>query len=259
MSDIRQICHGSAAARLGVVYESILGALGSPEFGARVHEAALSLTSGVRRLYLFEAKGPDDTSLHYFGGEPGLESLFPAYCKWFLRQDPVVEAYRAAPNCTDMALQRVRPTHITSPSFRRLVFDEGGIIERISVIQRGADAWRVMNVARHASDGCFSDIEVNALVDLAGLVLPMLPHSRQHERGPAGVPVPELEQRFALRFAALPLRELQVCARAAAGMDVGATAADLGIARTSVLTYRQRAYQRLHVTSALALRALVTH
>ena len=41
-------------------------------------------------------------------------------------------------------------------------------------------------------------------------------------------------------------------------MSVEATAADLGIAKTSVLTYRQRAYQRLAVTSPVALRALVT-
>lgn len=36
----------------------------------------------------------------------------------------------------------------------------------------------------------------------------------------------------------------QVCARAALGMSVEATALELGIGKTSVLTYRQRAYQR---------------
>jgi DNA-binding CsgD family transcriptional regulator len=40
---------------------------------------------------------------------------------------------------------------------------------------------------------------------------------------------------------------------------VAETARELGIAETSVLTYRQRAYQRLRVASSLALRALVTH
>ena len=47
--------------------------------------------------------------------------------------------------------------------------------------------------------------------------------------------------------------------RAAAGMNVDETAGALGIARSSVLTYRQRAYQRLKVASPLELRALVTH
>jgi DNA-binding CsgD family transcriptional regulator len=68
----------------------------------------------------------------------------------------------------------------------------------------------------------------------------------------------ELEHWFGERCARLTQRERQVCARAASGMSVEATAVDLGIAKTSVLTYRQRAYQRLAVTSPVALRALVT-
>ena len=42
-------------------------------------------------------------------------------------------------------------------------------------------------------------------------------------------------------------------------MSVDATALDLGIGRSSVLTYRQRAYQRLKVASPVELCALVTH
>ena len=50
MSEIRQIGHDSAAARLSVAYESILRALGSPHFGTRVHEAALSLLGLINDL-----------------------------------------------------------------------------------------------------------------------------------------------------------------------------------------------------------------
>jgi len=57
----------------------------------------------------------------------------------------------------------------------------------------------------------------------------------------------------------LTRREREVCARAAVGMTVEATALDLGISRTTVLTYRQRAYARLGVTSPIELRALITH
>jgi DNA-binding CsgD family transcriptional regulator len=71
--------------------------------------------------------------------------------------------------------------------------------------------------------------------------------------------VAQLEERFATRYGSLTFRERQVCARAAIGMTVEATALELGVARTSVLTYRQRAYQRLGVASALELCALVTH
>jgi DNA-binding CsgD family transcriptional regulator len=259
LADIRQIKDWRASTTLGAIYERLLSCMTTEEFGSTVRDSVLSITSGARRIYLFEAKDRLDTSLRYFFGEPGLAELFPAYLKSYLRMDPVCDAYRAAPARSDVVLQRVRPIDIASPGFRRRIFDDAGIVERISVIQRGPDSWRVINVARHVSDGYFSDNEVNSLVGLACLLLPMLPLNRQRQSGPLSLSVSQLEDRFAKRYACLTLRERQVCARAAIGMSVEATALDLGIGKTSVLTYRQRAYQRLQVTSPFELCALVTH
>jgi DNA-binding CsgD family transcriptional regulator len=259
VSNIRQITDWRANTRLGPVYERLLGAIGTDAFGPTVWDSVLSVTAGARRIYLFEATGREDTSLQYFHGEPGLVELFPAYRKWYLRLDPVCDAYRAAPACSDVVMQRIRPTDIASPGFRRRFFDDAGIVERISIIQRGADSWRAINVARHASDGCCSDDELGSLIGLACLVLPMLPLNRQRKSAPLPLTAAQLEERFAHRYGSLTLRERQVCARAAVGMSVEATALDLGIGRTSVLTYRQRAYQRLGVASPIELCALVTH
>jgi DNA-binding CsgD family transcriptional regulator len=257
MSEISRITDWRAPTLTGAVYERLLAVLGTGEFGSTVRDAVLSLTTGARRIYLFEASGREETSLQYFFGEPGLAELFPAYRKWYLRQDPVFDAYGAAPRFTDVAIQRVRPTHIISPAFRRQIFEEPGIVERISIIQRGSDAWRVINVARHERDGCFSDAEIGSLISLACLVLPMLPINRRQLVSRQPLSVAQLEQRFGSRFEALTPRERQVCARAAAGLSVAATAQDLGIARTSVLTYRQRAYQRLGVASPVELCARI--
>jgi len=219
----------------------------------------MSVAAGVRRIYLFEATGRLETSLHYYFGEPGLTELFPAYLKSYLRLDPVGDAYRAAPACSDVALQRVRPSDIASAGFRQRVFDEAGIVERVSVVQRGPDAWRAINVARHVSEGYFSDGELGALIALACLLLPMLPINRRRSAGPLALSVRQLEERFAARYEYLTLRERQVCARAVFGMSVESTALDLGVGKTSVLTYRKRAYQRLGVGSPIELCALVTH
>jgi len=259
VSDIRQIRDWRAPISMGVAYERLLSTIGTEEFGSTVRDSVISVTGGARRIYLFEATGRVDSSLQYFFGEPGLADLFPAYLRSYLRLDPVCDAYRAAPACNDVALQRVRPADIASPGFRRRIFDDAGIIERVSVIQRGADSWRVMNVARHISQGCFSDTELNSLVSLACLLLPMLPLNRKRGSERLTLTVPQLEQRFASRYENLTARERQVCARAAIGMSVEATALDLGIGKTSVLTYRQRAYLRLKVTSPFELCALVTH
>ena len=259
MSEIMQISDWRVSRTTSIAYDKLLAAVGTAEFGATVRDSVLSLTAGARRIYLFEATCCADTSLQYFFGEPGLAGVFPAYCKWYLPQDPVFDAYWAAPKCNDVAIQRVRPSHINSPTFRRQIFEEPGIVERVSIIQRGTDTWRVMNVARHFSDGPCSDDEISSLTSLACLVLPMMPINRRLAESLQPLSVEQLELRFSYRYGQLTVRERQVCARAAAGMSVARTAGELGIARTSVLTYRQRAYQRLGVTSPLELCALVTH
>lgn len=259
MSDIRQITQWQASTGSSGAYERLLRAIGTEEFGSTVRDSVLSVIKGARRIYLFEATGREDPSLQYYCGEPGLVDLFPVYRKSYLRLDPVSEAYRAATQLNNVVLQRVRPAHIDSQGFRRHVFEDAGIVERISVIQRGADSWRVMSVARHVSTGCFSDTEISSLIGMACLVLPMLPLNRNQPPEPRRLSLSQMEERFANRFRELPSREREVCARAAAGMGVEATARDLGIARSSVLTYRRRAYQRLGVKSPVELCSLVTH
>lgn len=256
---LTQIKAWNAPTSIGTHYEKMLAAIGSEDFGANVREAIMASTAGARRIYLFEASGREEHELRYSFCEPGVADLFDTYNKWYQPLDPVCDAYQAAPRIGNVAFLRVRPNDIPSTSFRRQFYDEPGILERISIIQRGADSWRVMSVARHVSDGYFSDGEVEMIVGLACLSLPMLPLNRDRPVAARRLTVSQLEERFAGRFAELTLRERQVCARAAVGMTVEATALDLAIAKTSVLTYRKRAYQRLSVTSPFELCALVTH
>ena len=258
MANIRQITDWRAPTKIGVSYDKLLAAIGTQEFGATVRDSVLSMTAGARRVYLFEATSRESSTLQYSFCEPEVADLFPAYTRWYLRRDPVGDAFDATPHHCDVALQRVRPSDIATPSFRRVFFDDAGIVERISVIQRGHDAWRGINIARHASDGTCSDDELDSLVGLACLALPMLPLNRRRDAVAQPPTITELEERLGARCARLTQRERQVCARAASGMSVEETALDLGIAKTSVLTYRQRAYQRLGVTSPIALCALVT-
>jgi len=259
VSDIIQIPNQRQGKPLGKAYELMLNSIGTEEFGSTVRECLMSVAGGIRRVYLFEATGPDTSTLQYFSCEPRLIELLPAYSQSYIRMDPVRDAYSAAPAAGDMALLRIRPCDIPTPGFRRRFFEDCGIVERLSIIQRGHEAWRVINIARHASNGCFSNVEIDALVELASLALPMLPLNRRDKLAGVQLTVAQLEDRFASRYGGLTARERQVCARAAIGMSVEATALDLGVAKTSVLTYRRRAYGRLKVTSPYELCALVTH
>jgi DNA-binding CsgD family transcriptional regulator len=259
LTQIQQVKQWRTLASCGPIYEKLLGAIATEEFGTTVRDSVMSVTAGARRIYLYEATGRIESNLQYVHCEPGLIDLLPLYTKSYMPLDPVHDAYRAAPECSDIAFQRIRPSDIASPGFRRRFFDDGGIVERLSIVQRGVDSWRGLNVVRHETDGYFSDEEITSLINIAWLVLPMLPLNRDRAGSVQQLTVPQLEDRFETRFPALTRRERQVCARAAIGMTVEATALDLQIRKTSVLTYRQRAYGRLNVTSPYQLCSLVSH
>jgi DNA-binding CsgD family transcriptional regulator len=257
MAEISQIKHWRAPTTLGVAYENLLHAIDKDALGPTLLESIKKLTAGVQRLYLFESTSEEQNQLQYYFCEPHVEELFPTYNKWYLRQDPIAEAYRAAPMCSDVVLQRIRPDDISSSGFRQRFFEEAGIVERVAIVQKGQTSWRGMTMARHKSQGCFSDEELSNVLGLAFLALPMIPLCQRLREDADHPSVDLLEARFENRFTQLTHRERQVCARAVLGMSVEATARDLGIAKTSVLTYRQRAYLRLNVKSPLELSALV--
>jgi len=259
MAQLIQVEDCNAYTPMGGHYEKLLASIGSEDFGKDVRDAIMSSAGGARRLYLFEATSRDDNDLHYSFCEPEVAALFPAYTKLYQPLDPICDVYNHVSRKSSLAIFRVRPSDICSTSFRRQFYDEPAILERLSIIQRGGDSWRVMSVSRHRSEGYFSDDEVGAILSLACLALPMLPLNRERRRQPQRLSVSQLEERFLARHPLLTRREGQVCARASLGMTVEATALDLGIAKSSVLTYRKRAYHRLGVTSPFELCALVTH
>lgn len=254
MADIWQVTDWRLPRTIGPAYERLIAAIGSEEFGATVRGCVDSVTSGVRRIYLFETSGDSD-ALAYYHCEPRIAELLPTYSALYKQLDPIGTLYAAAPHPGDTAIQRVRPGDIGSTGFRRRFFEEAEIVERISIVQCVSGGWRGMNVARHASVGCFSEAELDALAGLALLALPML--SPAAPAADDEVTVSLLEERFGRRCATLTRRERQVCARAALGMSVRETALELGIAATSVVTLRQRAYRRLGVASAIELCRLV--
>lgn len=259
MSEMTQVTGWLGSPSNSRTYEQLLAALGTAAFGPAVHGAVTSQTAGARRVYLFESTARERSTLHYCSVELAITPLLPAYLAYYQAHDPLGDLLQAAPRHGDMAMQRVVPADIPSEAFRRRFFDAPSIVERIAIIQRGEEGWRGISIARHRSTGPCSDTERATLLELARLVLPMLPTHRARVLRDDKPDLPELEERFARRHAGLTERERQVCARAAAGLSIEATARDLGIAGSSVVTYRQRAYQRLGVSNTVALRALVTH
>jgi DNA-binding CsgD family transcriptional regulator len=117
-----------------------------------------------------------------------------------------------------------------------------------------------MTVARRTRSGPFREEDLAVLGSFAQLLMPMI---RRNEALTDGVQVSskeaiaEIEGRLHRRFPALTDRERQACARAVVGVTVEGAALELGVALSSVRTYRKRAYRRLGVTNAGELARLV--
>jgi DNA-binding CsgD family transcriptional regulator len=80
----------------------------------------------------------------------------------------------------------------------------------------------------------------------------------EHRRGvPRHLDVQGIERLLKMRSPALSTREREVCARAVVGKTIEGTSLDLNIRRTSVITYRQRAYQKLGISRTNELVALL--
>jgi DNA-binding CsgD family transcriptional regulator len=133
--------------------------------------------------------------------------------------------------------------------------------ERLSFFSwTGTDLYQ-LSVFRGPRMSSFSALEMNSFATLAQLLLVT---AQKHEvlaaetsRRSRHLDIKGIERLLKMRSPALSTRECEVCARAVAGKTIEGTSLDLSIARTSVITYRQRAYQKLGISRANELVALL--
>lgn len=174
---------------------------------------------------------------------------FSADCD--IGENPICQALNAAARDGNFT-SRMRPEDMKTPASRAKWFTRPGLSEALMLVQNcGGDLVALACFARVPASG-FSAAQLIEIAQLAPLILPLL---RLHFRL-IGVPerdrwmsVDNMEHRVRQVFPELTNREISVCARSALGVTAEGIAIDLGIKKTSVLTYRRRAYQRLNVSS----------
>lgn len=151
---------------------------------------------------------------------------------WF-RQDPLVAEVMALPAG---GLMLARGTPEVPAAYRARFFDRPGLAGKTAVLTAGARLRLIVNLywTEAASQGSLPAL-------LGRLAL-------QH-----------FEARLSEEPAALAVlsdRERAVCLGMLAGKKAEAIAADLGVAPSSVVTYRRRAYEKLGISSRGALFAI---
>jgi DNA-binding CsgD family transcriptional regulator len=163
----------------------------------------------------------------------------------------------SAPTLTKMAID-----DIEDEQYRRC-FELTHVRERVSLFSwLGLDLYQ-LSIFRGPRQASFSVAEMNRFAALAKLLLAT---AQKHEmlvdrQGsfPRHLNVEGIERLLKLRSPELSTRECEVCARAVAGKTIEGTSLDLDISRTSVITYRQRAYQKLGISRTNELIALLSN
>jgi len=260
MIDLQRIEREVLRPELLVAFEAVVAVVGSDVF-YQAFSRALRQEVPVDRLYVFDGRQKSQALqqlMHETEPEkPLVEDA--TYAGQFLPDDPIQGAIDAAKGEGAIVRLKIQPTDISNASYRDLM-QRSQVIERVSFVRKHGAGWRCMNVIRREPSRSFSGDELAALGGLYRLLTPLIDRHRElvGEVVKDRIELLEdLEERFGLLFPALTRRERQVCARAASGVSIEGAALDLGVATSSVLTYRKRAYQRLGVTSAYELARLV--
>jgi DNA-binding CsgD family transcriptional regulator len=143
----------------------------------------------------------------------------------------------------------------------RHCFEVTNVRERLSFFAADRTDLLQLCIYRATPNQTFSGPEMNLFATLARLVIATaLKHEELADTAATArgqLDIGSLERRLGDLEMGLSRRERQVCARAVAGRTIEATATELEIRKTSVITYRQRAYQKLGISKQSDLLALV--
>lgn len=234
-------------------------AIGRPGF-PRALIATLRRLANVGHCMVFSLKEDGATRcLLDIGNIPIGGDLGVAYSEHFHAADPnrdtiLGEAGSAAPIVLPTFARRMY-----SDSYRKLFFDDSGIVDKFATAIWVEGACCYVNFYRIRSQGRFASDEVERLKTIAPAVSATVARHFQEQGTPDGDPGQALARVLAVSppFDGLTGRERDVCLRILLGFSSEAISAALGISLHSTLTYRKRAYEKLGICSQNELFAMV--
>lgn len=176
------------------------------------------------------------------------------YLRRFAHLDPV-RAF-PSPSSRDNAglFLQFNAKDIHDPSYRRDCYEAVGLEQRISLSVSYQHFGYQVNLYRLRGGTPFaSSAQAQQFMQFSSLVIPIFArHAELLTSGPQlgamHLSLERIRERIAALGEKLSPREIEVCARALCGQSIDATARELRIARTSVITYRQRAYAKLGIS-----------
>ncbi len=241
----------------------IIGGIGRDHFAGAALDV-LRKAIGIDHISMFRFGTNGAIDYHEattLGGSYKDENAAKQYFRRFNRLDPVRSLCRRGLPRGTVLVVRNRAEDIVDPLYRRECYTEPEIGERLALYGRVGRRTLQVNVYRRASRECFDDHAASTFARIATVLLPSAARHAEFatggdEQDGLRLSLVALKHRVERLQCGLSERELEVCARALYGQSIDGTGLELNIARTSVVTYRRRAYAKLRISGYNELVAL---
>lgn len=218
--------------------------VGTEEFGKLLLSAAQSIAQ-VDELFgylVVDQQEPEPIVSSSF--LPGADERVKSYMHRFYQHDPAIREISRTKRGSSF-VQRITLSDIIPYDYRNQCFEKPGFSEKLSFGWRGKGYLLVLSFYRIKS---VDQSALRNLASLANLTLAII--VKRHAPIDRNGLMVTLERRLKRSFPELTNREREVCARSIAGHSAKKIGGELGVSAGTVLTYRQRAYQRFDFSKA---------
>ena len=217
--------------------EACLAALGTERFVPAFCDLVEIIGAHQRMVFSIEDDHARCLVSRHFSHEALGEELASTYLNGWFRKDPLLAELISATAGTVELRRFYEIEGRMEDEYRHIFFDRPGLVAKTTVLVAGDRIRLFINlyVSGDVGEECDADLS-----RLAGR-LALLHFETMTDNG---LPAP---------LAALSERERAVCMGILSGHKAEAIAAELGVAASTVVTYRKRAYNKLGITSRAGL------
>lgn len=180
-------------------------------------------------------------------------SRIDQYTTHLYRKDPTLNRFPDWDTNNENFVQAIFMSNVKNDDYRKHFFERPNFQTEITLVHREKSGW---NLAKFfLEEGRITDDVIFNIGKIAALIYPIgKRHALSNESTISDQSRPKALDRLMLllenRFPQLTQRERQVCAYTILGDSSQKIAAKLNVSRNTVITYRQRAYDRLCISSA---------
>ncbi|MBO9499515.1 MAG: helix-turn-helix transcriptional regulator [Novosphingobium sp.] len=236
----------------------LTSAIGTPAFPRRFLETLGAFSgSELCSAFAFERSGPPRVVFAegWLATVPAFAQIASAdYAREYWRRDAVGQRMRSRGSAGAIEVFRVTAGGISDAEHRRACYDRAGVGERLSLCRAGSPAILASGYRMRAA-GPFGIADIERVERFAPLLMSALGRHVELAEGSDGGG--DAIQLLMAGEHGLTGREAQVAAGLAQGLGQAEIGAEAGLALSSVITYRRRAYRKLGVADRRQLRRLL--